>query len=315
MTIEITRRTALKAASIMGAFLAAPGVFRPNEAQAAFSDIPFDASENRQIVVVGAGVAGLTAAYVAAKAGFKVMVIEADNRYGGRSLTVRPDPDAVPRGDQYKEWWFDKYNPHRLFPKMYATRYAERKESPTGGTEELGRFDIVDWPGTPEGGFNPVEMFLNAGPGRIPSNHTRLLDLCQEIGVRLEPYTFLSASNLMSSPTFNDGEAVQWREINYSLMGHLAEIMVEAVEAGDLLDKKDRKLVLNMLQQFGDLNSEYKFKGSANVGYAQQPGGWQTPWSVNEPVSIKEILKSGFIGEGDAEQTAGSFLFNPNHIL
>jgi monoamine oxidase len=50
-----------------------------------------DASGRRRVVVVGAGLAGLTAAYELDRAGFDVTVLEARDRIGGRVYTVR-DP-------------------------------------------------------------------------------------------------------------------------------------------------------------------------------------------------------------------------------
>jgi protoporphyrinogen/coproporphyrinogen III oxidase len=64
---------------------------------------------NRKIIVVGAGLAGLSAAYRLSKAGFEVMVLEKCNRPGGRVKTVHRDnfiidvgPDAMTEG--YRNW-------------------------------------------------------------------------------------------------------------------------------------------------------------------------------------------------------------------
>ncbi|MDA2987163.1 MAG: FAD-dependent oxidoreductase, partial [Actinomycetota bacterium] len=301
--IALSRRTVLAAAAILGAFLALP---KGSPAQARtpdFSDLPFNPDETRSVAIVGSGVSGLTAAYVAARAGFRVVVLESDDRYGGRSLTVRPaDPE-------YRNWWFDQYNPHRLFSRMYVSGYHERSDSPVP-QEQTADFVVENWPGTDE----PVELFLNAGPGRIPSNHTALLDLCGEVGVRLEPYVFLSGSNLLSSETYKDGKPVQWRAINYSLMGELATVMSQAVSDGLILKGYEEKKVQAMLTQFGNLQSNGTVNGSDTVGYVQEPGGWQSTIETGTPVSLEEILDSDFTGVGDLETSAGSFLFNPNYI-
>ena len=306
---KFTRRQILKAASILAAFLASPKILSSTAnagIERAFASLPFQPNERRTIAIVGSGVAGLSAAYSAANAGFRVVVYEATDRYGGRSLTVRPQDDS------YREWWFRNYNPQKLFPEMYVSSYQERPDSPVR-EPQVGNFNLSYWPDTNE--F--VELFLNAGPGRIPSNHKTVLDLCGEIGVRLEPYVFLSGSNKLSSPAFRNGQPVQWREINYSLMGELAELLHASIQEGMILSGEDPLVIERfraMVDQFGDLNAAGAFEGSATVGYSREPGGWLEPWGTNTALRLEEILGSGFIGSGDPEQSAGSFVFNPNHI-
>ncbi|MFE0426873.1 flavin monoamine oxidase family protein [Streptomyces sp. NPDC058953] len=64
---------------------AAPSPFRAPRA----SDFTLTGRSAAGVVVVGAGVAGLTAAYELRKAGYDVTVLDARPRIGGRSLTVR----------------------------------------------------------------------------------------------------------------------------------------------------------------------------------------------------------------------------------
>src|ERR1700684_1146404 len=87
--------------------------------RAAVPDLPPNFGKGRTVAIVGAGVAGLTAGWKLANAGFNVTIYEADSRYGGRSLTPRP---VRP---EYREWWFKKYNPEKLFPNMYVSEYHE----------------------------------------------------------------------------------------------------------------------------------------------------------------------------------------------
>lgn len=55
----------------------------------------------RKVIVVGAGIAGLTAAYRLARAGGEVTVLEAGGRVGGRMTTDRRDGFLIDRGAQF----------------------------------------------------------------------------------------------------------------------------------------------------------------------------------------------------------------------
>lgn len=244
---------------------------------------------------------------ILARNGFKVTILEADNRYGGRSLTARPIRPA------YRDWWFSKYNPNRLFEKMYVSEYREDDRSPDP-SPQVCRFEDERWV---PGHGDPVDLFLNAGPGRLPSDHVAMLDLCKQIGVPLEPYIFLSSYNLLQSGTFNGGRPIAFQQVNYSLIGQIAEMMATVVKEGRLLQhypQSYRDKVMNLLQVFGDLNGQYRYDGSPRLGYSKLPGGWRDAPVVNPVVPFEQTLDSGFIGGGNPETSPGSFLFNSDNI-
>jgi len=236
----------------------------------------------KTIAIIGAGVAGLTAAYRAAQAGHRVCVFETANRYGGRSLTLRPDDK------DYKNWWFDTYNPAREFEAMYVSSFEEREDSPGRGKQAC-HFHVPAW----KKSGRPEELYLNAGPGRIPSHHTHLLSLCKELNVELEPYVFKSDSNLLSDSSFRGGEPIQWRQVHYSLIGQIASIVYQAYKDGVILQGYEN--VPLMLKALGNLNEKFKFEGSSAVGFVRAPGGWQDPSQLKTPLKLEELLSSNLV--------------------
>lgn len=321
---SLSRRKLLRGMTALCGAYGAPSLLSGfRRAEAAYKttrpDLPKDFGRGRSVAILGAGVAGLTAAYTLAKAGFKVAVFEADDRYGGRSLTARP-ADA-----RYKDWWFGKYDPAKLFPRMYADRYQERPESPAPGLQVCTFMDDA-WKAAGYGG-NPVELFLNAGPGRIPSNHVNLLALCQEIGVGLEPYIFQSMSNLMQSQEFNGGKPVSFSQITYSLFGEMAEMLAKVNQEACKLQGAagDRgKQLANLYQLFGDLQRKdpkdpcnlVLNEMSSRLGFTHLPGGWRDAGKIRPTVGLDAILDSQFIGDANQnpELSPGSFLFNGFNI-
>ena len=52
-------------------------------------DLSSNAGEGTSVVILGAGLAGLTACYELQRAGYDCMVLEARSRAGGRTWTIR----------------------------------------------------------------------------------------------------------------------------------------------------------------------------------------------------------------------------------
>lgn len=90
----MTRRDLLMMVGRAGgtaALLQAAGIFglAPTVAQAAPVELKPLTGKKRTVLILGAGISGLVAAYELGKAGFNCKVLEASHRAGGRNLTVR----------------------------------------------------------------------------------------------------------------------------------------------------------------------------------------------------------------------------------
>jgi monoamine oxidase len=69
---------------------------KPPPAMGAGLTLPPDSGKGRTVAILGAGVSGLCAAYELDRAGYDCVILEAQRRAGGRSLTLR-------RGDAFRE--------------------------------------------------------------------------------------------------------------------------------------------------------------------------------------------------------------------
>jgi monoamine oxidase len=93
--MALTRRALLEQVGAVGgigaAYLAmeALGLALPTPAGAENFTLPSASGNGRSVVILGAGIAGLVSAYELRKAGYKVTVLEARDRIGGRVWTIR----------------------------------------------------------------------------------------------------------------------------------------------------------------------------------------------------------------------------------
>ena len=253
--MSLTRRVFIQRVAQMGGYAAAFSAMHVLGLTAAAGASPLpelagDFGKGKSVVILGAGIAGLTAAYELRNAGFKVTVLEARNRPGGRNWSVR-DGSVVEFTD---------------------------------GTKQA-----CTWS---NGGY------FNAGPARIPSIHTNLLDYCQKLGVALEVEVNTSRSALMKSSVLNGGKAVTQRRVVHDTRGYLAELLTKAVNKHTLDDELtagEQTMLVDFLKQFGDLDPKTgKYKGSPRAGYLAAPGAGPSVTTLNEPLKWHELLAADF---------------------
>ena len=111
--MAITRRKLIGAMAQLGGAgaayetLVAWDFLKPPAAKAASLDLPQTSGAGRTVVILGAGVAGLCAAYELDRAGYDCVVLEASRRLGGRSLTLRRGDSFAEMGGPTQECRFD----------------------------------------------------------------------------------------------------------------------------------------------------------------------------------------------------------------
>jgi len=238
------------------------GLLKMTSAQASVPDYPADAGRGRSAVVIGAGVAGIVAAYHLSRFGFAVTLLEANPRAGGRSFTARD-------GDSFAE---------------------------TGGPTQTVRLVQNSYPdGTPV----DVPTYANCGAGRIGAHSALVLDYCHRFNTRLEPYQFYSASALLQSDSAFDGKPVPFRRIRHNLRGEIAEMLASTVQQGGIdqpLSANDQERFLQMLQQFGDLqvnaDGRYFFEHTARAGFLVDPIADMEPGILAPKIGLDEIVRS-----------------------
>lgn len=251
--------------------------------------------KGKKVVVVGSGVGGLTTAYeiLSQKSGAEVIVLEALNRTGGRCLSLRT-------GDVLTE----DVNSD-LFDSSPGTPQVVRFKRPIGD----------------------AEPYLNAGPGRIPSSHKRLLSYLKKFSVEVEVYVMNSESNLVQKNSSFKGEAKVYRQLDHNTRGWLAQMVFasaedllgshfEGMDEGELAERV--KELKSLMVSFGelDMNGRYEVTagsegfedGKTRAGYKVLPG--VAAGKVAEAITFDKLLESKF-WEGTKFYQPVDFLWQP----
>lgn len=147
--MALTRRALLEHIGAIGgagaAYMAmeALGLAIPTPAGAENFQLPDQSGEGRSVVILGAGIAGLVSTYELQRAGYRVTVLEARNRVGGRAWTIRGGDRIVQTGREEQRATFS--------PGLYFNAGPAR--IPSSHRAILGyakRFGV------------PMEVFVNA---------------------------------------------------------------------------------------------------------------------------------------------------------
>lgn len=220
---------------------------------------PLQQGQKRKVVILGAGISGLTSAYELGLKGYDVTILEASHRAGGRNLTLR-------HGDLI---------------------------------DEIGNPRICGFDSDPD-------LYMNAGPARIPGHHIALLGYCKELGVPLSPFINDNRNAWVQDDALYGGKRIRNRDFVTDSRGFIAELAAKSIKPESLeapLTRGDYERVLEYLRQLGDLDKNFRYRGSLRAGMLTHDPS--APDVLKQPLDLHELLQSGFMmnimsfGEGD----------------
>ncbi|HLJ22111.1 MAG TPA: flavin monoamine oxidase family protein [Stellaceae bacterium] len=115
--------------------MAAMGLLRVPDAYAGPPSLPRDLGAGKHVVILGAGIAGLTAALELTRAGFACTVLETRDRAGGRSWTLRHG-DLIREVDSRQRCGFEAGE--EMYANMGPARIPQHHQALLGYCRELG---------------------------------------------------------------------------------------------------------------------------------------------------------------------------------
>jgi len=207
-----------------------------------------ESGKGRKVVIVGSGIAGLTAAFELGKAGYECLILEATNVIGGRNRTLR-------HGDRFVE---------------------------------LDSSQVCDFDDRPD-------LYMNAGPARLPYHHRAVLGYCKEFGVALEPFLNVNRAAWLHDTNAYGGQRQRLGAMITDSRGYVAELLAKALSQQALdqpLTAEDSERLMAFVSRFGDLAKDHRYLGSTRGGVVgddimqlAQP---------RPPGPLAELLKSDF---------------------
>ena len=111
------------------------GLSGAGEAHAAPLELPRGSGQGKSVVILGAGISGMTAAYELSKAGYRCTILEATGRAGGRNLTVRGG-DVIEETGGRQRVHFDRGD--HLYANMGPARIPYHHRAILGYCKEFG---------------------------------------------------------------------------------------------------------------------------------------------------------------------------------
>lgn len=228
---------------------AAPVDFRPPRS----GDLP--RGRGPSIVILGAGIAGLTAAYELGKAGYDVTVLEARDRPGGRNWTARGGDTVVETDGTTQRCGFDRGQYMNMGPARIPQHHIT-----IDYCRELGV---------------PLEVFTNANADAYYyQENTSSIDYGQLNGRKIRHR--------------------QAKANYFGYVSELLAKALDQNALDDGLSSSDTDRLLEFLRSFGGLNQQNLYAGNDRGGYEEDafPGAGTQAGTPLDAIERSALLQS-----------------------
>ncbi len=174
----------------------------------------------------------------------------------------------------------------------------EARERPGGRNWTLRRGSKLAFnDGTSQDCTFDAGNYFNCGPARLPSVHKTMLGYCNELGVALEVEVNTSRNTMLQNDNVFGGKPIRQAQAINDIRGHVAELLAKCVNQGALdqaFTPDDHAMVMEFLKSYGDLKSDYQYRGSTRSGDQQDPGAADQIEIPRAPLSMPDLLRSKF---------------------
>ncbi|KAB7729270.1 NAD(P)-binding protein [Rudanella paleaurantiibacter] len=258
----MTRRDFINRTSAAYAGLSAWGLLQPAPAQA-FDLPPLDSAQGRKVLILGAGLAGLSAAYELGKLGYDCTVLEARARSGGRVWTVRGGTTETEQGGPTQTSQFAG----GLYFNGGAARIPHNHQLTLQYCRELG-VPLEVFVGANEAAY----LFNEKAQGPLNNRRMRIRDYHND----MRGYT----SELLA-------KALDQSALDEKLTKEDVEKLIDFLKnEGDL----------NTAHLYKGTNRRgYKIDASRPVYADGGPGAGANPGTLTDPYGLTDLLRSGFM--------------------
>ena len=241
---RISRRSFLKSSAIIAGISAIDFALPP---------ITYSQRKGKpKIVIVGAGLAGLTAAYELRKRGINATIYEANNRVGGRVLTVR---DVIAPGlvTEYGGEFIDSGHTYmRKLAREFRLPLQDVKSSSRKSKKELYYFDGRQYSHEDlVNAFKPISVRLTEDVKKVSGAYDRTF-------ARYDMYTLEQYIWTL--------DCEEWLK-KLLTVAYVTEFGLEArmQSAVNMLSMIDTNVLDKKLEMFGDSDERYRIKGGNDL--------------------------------------------------